>query len=370
MTITLFHSHSPLGCPSTIRERDPGDWEKKARVTAPPESRIAAMRAGEKARFRRVGAIAIAALVGLLALGVASPAVAKKKKKKSQPVVSATASAPFNAASGQTLAATCGKGTHISGGGFAVSPNYVPGSGLTGTGLRSGTGTSTPDGAKTWKVASSSWANPAASGTLTAIARCESDSLGKLFATLSSSLSLSPGEGTPLVLNCPNGTHVIAGGYAGDAAGAPAYTAPSFRLIMLQSQRTGPGQWSFTVANNQFSPAAATVTVYAVCEKNAKGVSVSEVGTTVPVAEDQRASADASCTGKTHAISGGFVLSPIPTTSGSIPVTELDEFEPTSKKTWHLGLFEAQGFGVPAGSTVRDIAYCKKDAVSKKKKKK
>src|SRR3954454_332075 len=234
MTITLFHSHSPLGCPSTIRERDPGDWEKKGRVTARPGSRIAAMRAGEKARFRSVGAIAIAVLVGLLALGVASPAVAKKKKKKSQPVVSATASAPFNAASGQTLAATCGKGAHISGGGFAVDPNYVPGSGLTGTGLRSGTGTSTPDGAKTWKVASSSWANPAASGTLTAIARCESDSLGKLFATLSSSLSLSPGEGTPRVLNCPNGTHVIAGGYAGDAAGTPAYTAPSFRLIMLQ----------------------------------------------------------------------------------------------------------------------------------------
>ncbi len=327
------------------------------------------MRTGENGRISRVGVIAIAALVALLALGIASPAVAMKKKKKSQPVVSATASAPFNAASNQILPASCGKGRHISGGGFAVAPNYVPGGGLTGTGLRSATGTSSPAGAKTWNVGSSSWANPSASGTLTSVARCEQDSLGKLFATLSSTLSLSPGEGSPFVLNCPNGTHVIAGGYSGNAIGATAYTAQSFRLIMLQSQRTGPGQWSWVIANNQFSPEAATVTVFALCEKNAKGVTVSEAGTTVPINDDQRASADASCTGKTHAISGGFVLSPIPTTSGSIPVTELDEFEPTSKKTWHLGLFEAQGFAAPPGSTVRDIVYCKKDAVAKKKKK-
>jgi hypothetical protein len=332
--------------------------------------RIALVGTGEKARpQRRLVLIGVAALAALLALGVASPAVAKKKKKKSQPVVSATASAPFNAASNQTLAATCGKGTHVSGGGFAVSPNYVPGSGLTGTGLRSATGTSNPSGAKTWSVGSSSWANPSASGTLTAVARCEQDKLGKLFATLSSSLSLSPGEGTPLVLNCPSGTHVVAGGYSGTSIGAFTYTAASFRLIMLQSQRTGPGQWTWVVANNQFSPAAATLTVYELCEKNAKGVTVSEAGTTVPVTEDQRAAADASCIGKTHAISGGFVLSPIPTTSGTIPVTEIDEFQPTSKKTWHLGLFEAQGFATPAGSTVRDIVYCKKDAVAKKKKK-
>jgi hypothetical protein len=325
---------------------------------------------GEKAPSRRrLGLIWVAALAALLALGVASPAVAKKKKKKQQPVVSVSASAPFSSASNQTLTSNCGKGTHISGGGFATSPNYVPGAGLTGTGLRSATGTSNPAGTKTWNVGSSSWANPNASGTLTAVARCESDSLGKLFATLTSSLSLSPGEGTPLVLNCPNGTHVIAGGYSGTSIGVFTYNAASFRLIMLQSQRTGPGQWTFTVANNQFSPVSATVTVYALCEKNAKGLSVTEVGTTVPVNDDQRATADASCTGKTHVVSGGFVLSPIPTTSGSIPVTEIDEFQPTSKKTWHLGLFEAQGFATPAGSTVRDIAYCKKDAVAKKKKK-
>jgi hypothetical protein len=327
------------------------------------------VRTGEKARFcRRLGLIGVAALAALLALGIASPAVAKKKKKKAQPVVSVTASSPFTAASNQALTANCRKGTHISGGGFAVSPNYVPGGGLTGTGLRSATGSSNPAGAKIWNVGSSSWATPSASGTLTAAARCESNSLGTLFATLSSTLTLSSGEGSPLVINCPNGTHVIAGGYSGTSIGVFTYTAQSFRLIMLQSQRTGPGQWTWTVANNQFSPASATVTVSALCEKNAKGLSISEVGTTVPIVEDQRATADASCTGKTHAVSGGFVLSPIPTTSGSIPVTEIDEFQPTSKKTWHLGLFEAQGFNTPAGSTVRDIAYCKKDAVAKKKK--
>jgi uncharacterized low-complexity protein len=78
--------------------------------------RIAAVGTGEKVSFRgRFGLIGVAALAALLALGVASPAVAKKKKK-AQPVVSVSASSPFTAASNQALTANCGKGTHISGG--------------------------------------------------------------------------------------------------------------------------------------------------------------------------------------------------------------------------------------------------------------
>lgn len=325
------------------------------------------MRGREKVGFcRRAMVIAVAAPVAMLALGLASPAVAKKKKK-SNPAVSATATAPFTSGTNQTLAASCPKGTHVTGGGFAVSPNFVPGGGLTGAGLRSGTGTSNPLGSKTWNAGTAAWANPSASGSFSTVARCERDTLGKLLVTLTSSLTLGSGEGNSLILNCPGGAHVLSGGYSGDAIGAFTYTASSFRLILLQSQRTGPGQWTVTAANNQFSPASASITAFALCEKNAKKVTVSEVGTTVPVAEDKRATADASCTGKTHVISGGFVLSPIPTTSGSIPVTEIDEFQPTSKKTWHLGLFEAQGFGAPGGSTVHTVAYCKKDAVKKKK---
>jgi hypothetical protein len=53
-----------------------------AGIRRPASGRIAAMRGREKARFRRVGVIGIAALIALLALGFASPAVAKKKKKK------------------------------------------------------------------------------------------------------------------------------------------------------------------------------------------------------------------------------------------------------------------------------------------------
>jgi hypothetical protein len=326
------------------------------------------MGSGEKVPLRRqIGLIGVAALVALLTLGVASPAVAKKKKK-SNPAVSTTASAPFTSGTSQSLSATCSKGTHISGGGFAVSPNYVPGGGLSGTGVRAGTATSKPDGAKTWNAATSAWVNPSASGSFSTVARCERDTLGKLTVALSSAQTFQPGQGNSLILNCPGGSHVIAGGYAGNALGSITYVAASFRIILLQSQRTGPGQWTVTAADSQQSPDPATITAYALCEKNAKGTTVSEVGTTVPISENQRSTADATCTGKTHVISGGFALSPIPTVSGNIPVTEIDEFQPTSKKTWHLGLWEAQGYLDPPGSSLREVAYCKKDAAPRKKK--
>lgn len=54
-----------------------------AGIRRPASGRIAAMRGREKARFRRrAGLVGVAALAALLTLGVASPAVAKKKKKK------------------------------------------------------------------------------------------------------------------------------------------------------------------------------------------------------------------------------------------------------------------------------------------------
>src|SRR5262245_59825262 len=105
------------------------------------------MRGREKASSgRRHGVVAVTALVALLAFGVASPAVAKIKKK-AQPAATVVASAPFVSGTNQSLSSSCRKGTHVSGGGFAASPTFEP----TGpSGIHSATGTSNPSGGKTW----------------------------------------------------------------------------------------------------------------------------------------------------------------------------------------------------------------------------
>src|SRR4029077_1579041 len=90
--------------------------------------RIAARGTGETGRFRRLGVIAIAALTALLAIGVASPAVAKKKKKKAQPAITTTALAPFSSAGTASTTANCTGKTHITGGGWVISPHLEPSS--------------------------------------------------------------------------------------------------------------------------------------------------------------------------------------------------------------------------------------------------
>ena len=82
--------------------------------------------------------------------------------------------------------------------------------------------------------------------------------------------------------------------------------------------------------------------------------------------QPSRASGDPSCAAKQHVVSGGYALSPI---SGNVPVVGIDEFEPTSKSTWHLGLFTfVIPGGQPPGSSVTSYAYCAKDTLKKKKK--
>jgi hypothetical protein len=324
---------------------------------------------GEKAPIRRrIGLIGVAVLAALLALGVASPAVAKKKKKKA-PAVTTSAAVSFTAGTTQSASAGCTGKTHISGGGYSVAPNFVPTGGISGSGLRSTTGTSNSVGSSAWATSSSAWANPSASGQLTAYARCERNDLGTLAVTLSGSATVAPGSLNTAVLNCPSGTHVISGGYSGPGNGSPTFNLQSKRFFMLQSNRTAPGQWTVIVGNNPNSPASATISFSALCERNKKGLSISEVSASAPIADAKRAAADPTCTGKTHVVSGGFLLSPIPTTSGSIPTAEIDEFQPTSNKTWHLGLHELEPFATAPGSAVQAFAYCKKDAVAKKKKK-
>ena len=306
---------------------------------------------------RRRGATVVMALVALVSLAGLAPAVDAKKKKKKVAAVTRSATVPFTSGGTQTVTASCPKGKHITGGGFAVAPNFVPSG---SSGLRSITATSHSGGAKSWTASGSAFTNPTASGTYTTFARCERDALGQLTNTLSTSGTLNPGVITASSLNCAPGTHAVSGGYAGTGVsnlGNPL----TFRLVVLQSRRTGPGQWTVTAYNSSLgpSPVPVTLTTYVLCERNGKGRAVSEgASASTPLVNDGRASADATCAKKQHAISGGFVVTP--NGIGSVPAVGVDEFNPVGQRGWHLGLHEWQAVVLPPGSAMQTFAYCKK----------
>jgi len=299
------------------------------------------------------------ALCLVLAVGLASPAVAKKSKS-----AATTRSVTVPIASGATVttSASCAGKTHMTGGGFAVSPPFTPPS----TGLRSWTTTSNPVGKKTWTASGSAFNNPGGSGSFTAFARCEANSLGRIAITASSSVTLSPGEFRSLAFVCPGNSHVISGGYAGD--GPTDLNHPSsngWRLDILQSQRTSAREWTITAFDRGNSPppsASASLTGFVVCELNAKGVKVSEKSAAAPLTTGARATADPSCPKGRHVVSAGFVISPLPSGVGAVvPVISLDEFKPTSNRGWHVGLHPWTSAVLPAGESLQAFAYCKKD---------
>jgi hypothetical protein len=312
--------------------------------------------------------VVVVVLVALLSLAVAATPSAAKKKGKS-PVSTASAAVPISSGNSASATANCKGKTHATGGGYAVAPSYNPDPNtLTGTGLRSMTVTTNPVGNKSWAAAGGAFTNPAgASGTFTTFAQCESNKLGKIAIRASSSATLAPGGGQSLVFNCPQKTHAIAGGFSGDPPSA-LNSINGWKVVVLQSFRSAKGQWTITAYNRSPPPAntSATITGWAVCEFDQKGVSVGQRSASVPVPENGRAATSATCKGKSHVVSGGFTVNPA-SFPGEVPVIGIDENQPVGKKSWHIGLHEWQGNGEPAGTSLTTYAYCKKDSPAKKK---
>jgi hypothetical protein len=328
------------------------------------------MQGREKAGFRRrVGLLVVAALAVLLAFGVASPAIAKKKKhKKVVPAITTTAVAPLSSAGSASATANCAGKTHISGGGYAVSPHltFNPGAGLNAV-----SSTSIPVGATAWNAKADAFVVPPSSGSLTTMARCESNTLSTLATVVSGSASVPQGIQANLQIQCPTGTHVVGAGY--DGTGLASYTLnnSSFRIFILQSRRTAINQWTISAfESNVGNPGPGTVNVAAICERDARGRSIGEVAALAPFGNAARASADPTCPAKQHVVSGGFGLSPSPSNGGNPPVVGIDEFEPVGNSTWHVGLHTVPTQPQPPGSSVAGYAYCANDTIKKKKKKK
>ncbi|HEX3562882.1 MAG TPA: hypothetical protein VHU24_08605 [Solirubrobacterales bacterium] len=320
------------------------------------------MRGREKAHFRRrMMRAAVLALTALLALAVASPAVAKKKKAKS-PAVTAVASTPLSPGGQTSATAGCPSKTHVTGGGWSLSDPYSPNgsnSPAGGAGTRITHLQSQPSGLRSWTSGAAALATPATSGAFTSIARCESKSLGRTLLGVSGSTTVPVSQESTSVLHCSPGTHVLSGGFSFSPPGSPGPN--TFRASVVESRRTSATTWEVDLINPAGAPSQVTLSLNVLCELNQKGVSVTEASAISPIADNGRTSATAACKGKTHTIGGGFLLSP-----KVGPAIGVDQMQPVGAKSWQVGLYEYPGFALPTGSSMAAYSYCKKNAIPKK----
>jgi hypothetical protein len=272
-----------------------------------------------------------------------------------------TRSSVVSISAGSTPAATaaCTGKSHLTGGGFAVSPAFAPGA----SGPASSATASHPSDRKAWIASSSAFSIPPGSGTLTGFARCESNSLGKTTVrTLTG--AVGRGDTTTAILDCPRRTHAVGGGYAGTPHAGGAVS--QLRTFFLQSRRANTRQWAVTAFTPQFAALDTQFTGYVICERDGRGRRVTEESSISPVASDARTSGDASCGGSRHVVSGGFEITDADPVGAPVPF--FDESHPVGKKTWHNGLWDSASVTLPAGTQMETFAYCKRIPRAKKPK--
>jgi hypothetical protein len=305
--------------------------------------------------------VVTAALATVLAAGFAAPATAKKKRP---PAVTRAAATPIAPGTQTAATAACPGKTHVTGGGWSLTPAYSA-NGTQGFGDDSGTRIthlqSQPSGLKSWTAGAAALNLPSTGGTFTALARCESKSLGKTLFGVTGTSTLPVGQEDTIGLHCPKRTHVLSGGFSFSPPGDLA-DPRGFRAVAVESRRRDARTWEVDVVNPAGAPATATIFTNVLCEVNAKGAGVSERSAVVPIAENSRATATATCTGKTHSIAGGFLTSP---TVG--PAVGIDQMQPVGAKAWQVGLYEYPRFSLPPGSSLAAYVYCKKNAAPKKR---
>jgi hypothetical protein len=308
--------------------------------------------------------LVIALLAALLVGLAAAPAVAKKKKRP--PATTVPASVQLPPASPVTATANCPGRTHITGGGWSIATPYSP----NGTDpLADDTGTrithvqSQPVGFFSWTAGAAALATPSSATTFTSYARCEGNPYSSRISTIAGSTTVPVDQGTNVNLDCAPNAHVLSAGFSFSPPGDLANPfAP--RATVYESRRLNARTWNIHLINPAGAPSPATLSVNALCELNRKGSQVSEASQVAPLADNGRTTATATCTGKTHSIAGGFLVSP--TEAGTIPGIGVDQMQPVGAKAWQTSVFEEPFTTLPAGSSVTAYSYCKKNALPKK----
>ncbi len=291
---------------------------------------------------------------------VPQASIAKKGKRK-RGATTKTGGVPFAQGTTASATASCSGKSHITGGGFAVSPPLTP-SPLSG--IRSISVISFPADKKQWNASASAFTTPAASGTFTAYARCEPNSSGRTIQ-LSLSGTVPPGQVTTALLDCPGSTHAVGGGYAGTPpADLILANDAGLRTFIFESRRRNVRQWAVTAYTRNNSPVPAPFSGYVICERDGKGRNVNQESTIAPIPDNGRVAGDPRCGGKRHVVSGGWSITDGDATIA--PAAIFDESHPIGKKVWHVGIWEHPDIILPASSTLETFAYCKKDPKAKK----
>ena len=297
----------------------------------------------------------MAAALALLLCGAVAPAAVAKKKKKAKTFTSKSLSVPLSPANSAAASADCPSKTHVTGGGFTVTPGFIP-TALTGT--RSIVDKSIFGGKRLWSGTAVAYASPPQPATFTVKVQCESDELIKKLATNTAGGVVPIDTVARVNLTCPAGLQVLSGGI--EISAPPSLTEPNkIGALVLESRRTAPNQWTVTVLNPAIGQSPVVVNGIGVCEQPKKKSPVSEVSFSTPIGDDARATAQASCSKKQHVVSGGFSVTPN-TVGSSSPAVSVDQSQSTSKRAWGVALYEFPGAALPAGATLTAIAYCKK----------
>jgi hypothetical protein len=323
------------------------------------------MRGREKISLTRAVRLTVLALVATLVAGLAAtPAMAKKKKQA--PATTVAAAVPLAPGAQANASANCPGKTHITGGGWAVSSPYSANGTdplVDDTGTRITEVQSQPVGFFSWAAAAAALATPGSASTFTSYARCESNVYSSRVSTISATTTVPVDQGTNTVLHCSPNAHVLTAGFS---FSPPGDLADPFgvRATVYESRRIDPRTWNIHLINPASAPSPVTLAVNVVCELNRKGSQVTEATSAAPIASNSRTTATATCTGKTHSVGGGFIVSP--TDAGSIPGVGIDQMQPVGARAWQVGLFEYPFTSLPAGSSVAAYSYCKKNALPKK----
>jgi hypothetical protein len=295
----------------------------------------------------------VLALLGLIALLLVAAAAEAKNNSSTSTRKSSRAVAP---GSQQSVPAACPVFTHITGGGWLISPPFNPNgtnSLADDTGARSLQLQSQPQGFKSWRAGAAAFSVPPAAGTLTTFARCERNIEGRGTQTISASSTLSPGEGANLILHCPGG-RVVTGGFSASPAGDLAMPQAR-RIIILESRRLDKATWEVRAVNPNGAASQATVAARAVCEK-VKGVTTTEVASVAPIATNGRTQATARCPKSRRVSGGGFQISPV---TSPIPAVGIDQMQPVGQRSWQVGLYEYPELNSPAQSLLTAYSYCR-----------
>jgi hypothetical protein len=290
--------------------------------------------------------MAAIALCLAAALCAAAPAMASRG-------VTRTAGTALPANSQRSVTAVCPAGTHSTAGGFFVSPAGAP-----GQGPQSWTQVSMPSGTGGWKVTGgSSGVNPPA--TLTSSVRCEKRRDGRIAVRLQGSSTITPGTAQNYDFHCPSGTHPIGAGWSVNNP-YNGNIATSSNLVVIQSRRTGPSHWLVTAEVRSGAAVSSTFVPKVPCEFNSRRKLV-EKSKIVPYLDQQRVTATATCAKRTHVVSGGFVISPLPSTDPTpVPFGIMDYNAAPTGRTWRIDLYDTT-FAAPTGSSLSTYAYCRRN---------